>query len=161
MARFRLRNKVAKGVFVAVIALILALAANFTLISPKVAYAYGCDVYNNHGGPQYAYHMTYDKCYSNPPNWEEVRSYVQFCSIYGGSTAVNTDTRLTQQPWVGGNRFYESGRYRLVGIPADCQWHGYYAHSLGPLPWPVWGCAWFYWRDYGVSYDYQCDYIQG
>jgi hypothetical protein len=55
MARFRLRNKVAKGVFVAVIALILALAANFTLISPKVAYASGCDVYNNHGGPQYAY----------------------------------------------------------------------------------------------------------
>jgi hypothetical protein len=83
MARFRLRNKVAQGVFVAVIALILALAANFTLISPKVAYPYGCDVYNDHGGPQYAYQMTYDKCDSSPPNWEEVRSYVQFCSICG------------------------------------------------------------------------------
>jgi hypothetical protein len=136
---------------------VLTLVLLGSLARPKVASAhpaYGCNVFNVHNGPVYAFEG------NNIYNCNYFNTWMQWCApTTKPYTIVNADSWQTQQPWPGGRRYAESGRRGQVGIPDDCSWH-YMTTSDVMLSDPQWACAWYDWVSYGVANDFVCDFIQ-
>src|SRR5215470_17626877 len=116
MARRSFRSKVVKATVV--IAVSLTLMTSLSLLTPKVAHAWGCPAWNDWGWFGYGHMAVKDNCSGNT-----AFAYEQYCPETGQYARVQSDSWVTQQPWTGGTRYFESGRSAVKAILSNCQWY--------------------------------------